>query len=205
MLDLSALASAAMTREPFDHFVATDLLDPDSLRAITDDFPAIERAGLFPLAELRYGAAFAALIDDIRSPALAALMSEKFGLDLTDKPLMVTVRGHCQQKDGRIHTDTESKVVTALLYLNPAWSAEGGRLRLLRGPDDLNDKIAEVPPTGGTLVAFRRSDNSYHGHEPFVGPRRYVMFNWIATQGAARREITRHRLSAKLKRLVPAL
>ena len=52
------------------------------------------------------------------------------------------------------------------------WEADGGRLRLLRRPDDLNDMIAEVPPTAGTLIAFRRSDRSdgSGGVAPVVWP-----------------------------------
>ena len=204
MLNLDRLATARVTQTPFRHFVAEGLLGPAELGAISRTSRTSAGPDCSPLAELKYGPAFARLIEDIRSPETAAIMSEKFDIDLTDKPLMITVRGRCQQKDGRIHTDTETKVVTALLYLNQEWAADGGRLRLLRGPSDLDDKVAEVPPNGGTLVAFRRSHNSYHGHVPFVGARRYVMFNWITSKKAARREIARHRLSAKLKRLLPA-
>ena len=99
-------------------------------------------------------------------------MHERFDVDLSNRPMMITVRGYCQKKDGRIHTDMAAKVVTALLYLNDEWDAPGGRLRFLRGPDDLDDAIAEVPPDGGTLVAFRRSDCSWHGHAPCTGERR---------------------------------
>jgi SM-20-related protein len=113
---------------------------------------------------------------------------------------MITVRGRCQGKDGRIHTDSTAKLVTALLYFNESWEAKGGRLRLLRRPDDLNDIIAEVPPDSGTLVAFRRCECSFHGHEPFVGVRRYVMINWMASTFAAKRELLKHRLSATAKR-----
>ena len=78
---------------------------------------------------------------------MAAVFSEKPGLDLIGRPAMITVRGRCQERDGCIHTDVESKMVTALLYFNETWEAAGGRLRLLRRPDDLQDMIAEVPPT----------------------------------------------------------
>ena len=60
--------------------------------------------------------------------------------------------------------------------------------------------IAEVPPDGGTMIAFRRSDNSWHGHEPYEGVRRYVMMNWMTSDFAATREICRHRVSAVAKR-----
>ncbi|WP_244890739.1 2OG-Fe(II) oxygenase [Acidocella aminolytica] len=128
--------------------------------------------------------------------------SEKFGQDLRGRPTMVTLRGRAQEKDGRIHTDSEAKLVTALLYFNEDWQAQGGRLRLLRNGTDLNDMITEVPPALGTLVAFQRSNNSFHGHEPYVGVRRYVMINWMANTLAAQRELMRHRLSAQAKKLL---
>ncbi|TCT05836.1 2-oxoglutarate-Fe(II)-dependent oxygenase superfamily protein [Tepidamorphus gemmatus] len=203
MLDLEAIRRTRVVREPFAHFTVSDTLSADALAAIRADFPAITHPGIFPLSELAYGPAFAALIEDIRSADLEAILSEKFDVDLSDRPLMITVRGHCRASDGRIHTDSTSKVVTCLLYLNEPWAEDGGRLRLLRDPDDIDSVIVEVPPDGGTFVAFRRTDNSWHGHKPFEGPRRYVMFNWVTSQAAHDREIGRHRLSARLKRLNP--
>ena len=43
--------------------------------------------------------------------------------------------------------------------------------------------IMEVPPTEGTLLAFRRADNSWHGHKPFAGERRVIQFNWVTSEG----------------------
>ena len=130
------------------------------------------------------------------------MMSEKFGVDLSDKPLMIHVRGQCQKRDGRIHTDSTDKVITCLLYLNaPSWEAEGGNLRLLRDGKNLENMIAEVSPVGGNFIAFQRTENSWHGHHPFVGPRRYVMFNWVRSNMALARNLGRHKFSAALKRL----
>ncbi len=116
---------------------------------------------------------------------------------------MITVRGHCARRDGRIHTDSTDKIVTCLLYLNDSWAEDGGRLRLLRNGHDIDDDITEMPPNGGTFVAFRRSDNSWHGHLPFEGPRRYVMFNWVRSEAVLMKNLGRHTLSARLKRLNP--
>jgi SM-20-related protein len=149
-----------------------------------------------------YGPRFGDLIEELQSDSVARAFSEKFDLDLVGRPTMITVRGRCQEKDGRIHTDSEAKLVTALLYFNDRWEAPGGRLRLLRGPDNLDDAIAEAPPESGTLVAFRRSDRSFHGHEPYTGVRRYVMINWMASTFAARRELLRHHISARAKRML---
>lgn len=200
MLDLDRIAGTAVTHQPFSYFVAAPVIGAADLEAVSRDFPPLDAPGLFPLTELSYGAAFARLVADLRLPALTALMEDKFGLALGDKPLMITVRGWCQARDGRAHVDSTDKLVTGLLYLNdPVWTGSGGALRLLRGPDSLDDAIAEVPPVGGTMLVFRRSDNSWHGHAPFEGRRRAVMFNWMRSEAVLRKNILRHRLSAFFK------
>lgn len=203
MFDYDLIRETAVTTDPFNFFAVPGALPVEALKRAQADFPIIRAPGIFPLSELSYGPAFAELIDAVRSSDLEDIMAEKFKVDLSGKPIMITVRGHCRKTDGKIHTDTESKVVTCLLYLNDPWEDTGGRLRLLRKADDLEDVITEIPPNGGTLVAFKRSGNSFHGHKPYEGPRRYVMFNWITNEAAMNRELSRHRFSAKLKRLNP--
>ncbi len=198
-LDFDAIEAVPVAHQPFSYFVCGDAVRKDRLSQIAGDFPAIGKPGVFPLKALDYGAAFDGLVSDIQSSKFTALLSQKLSIDLEGRPIMITVRGQCQKKDGRIHTDTEVKLATCLFYLNDPWMADGGRLRLLRGPSDINDMIAEVPPNGGTLVAFKRSDCSYHGHAPFVGQRRYVMANWMRDEAALKRELGRHDFSARLK------
>lgn len=203
MFDYDLIRDAAVTTDPFRFFAVPGALPQAALKRAQGDFPVIRDPGIFPLSELSYGPGFAELIEAVRSSELEDIMSEKFDVDLSGKPIMITVRGRCRRTDGKIHTDTESKVVTCLLYLNDPWDDTGGRLRLLRRADDLDDMITEIPPHGGTLVAFKRSQNSFHGHKPYEGQRRYVMFNWITSEAAMNRELGRHRMSAKLKRLNP--
>ena len=85
--------------------------------------------------------------------------------------------------------------------MNESWEQAGGRLRLLRSADDLNDIIVEVPPVSGTMLAFKRSNNSWHGHEPFLGARRVIQFNWLTSQGNRQIAILRHQASAAFKRM----
>src|SRR5439155_15583355 len=92
-------------------------------------------------------------------------------------------------------------IITVLLYLNPQWEQAGGRLRLLRSATDLDNYFEEVPPAEGTLLAFQRTDNSWHGHKPFIGERRVIQLNWVTGQWRERFEILRHRGSAWVKRL----
>jgi len=128
-------------------------------------------------------------------------VEEKFGLSLEGKPTMVTARGVSAAKDGQIHTDSRTKIITVLIYMNNAWEAKTGRLRLLRGPDDLEDMIAEVPPEEGTLLIFRNQPNAWHGFHAFEGPRRVIQLNWVTGMDVVKREQTRHRISAFFKRL----
>lgn len=204
VLNLDALRHATVFRQPFSFLVAPGAVQARTLTQVRADFPVIESPGLFPLAELSYGPFFGALIDELLSPEFEATLATALDVDLAGRARLVTVRGHCRERDGRIHNDSGEKVASLLLYLNDdEWDSEGGRLRFLRDPLDIDSVVAEVPPTAGTLVAFKRSDNSWHGHKPYAGARRYVMINWMSQPAAAQRELTRHRLSARLKSINP--
>lgn len=201
-LDLAALKAKPLVHDPFDYLILPHFLKPEARAAINADYPHVDRPGSFPLSEVKYGPAFASLIEELRGNEVREAFAEKFGIDLTGKPTMITVRGRCSEKDGSIHTDSVTKIITVLIYMNPSWEQPGGRLRLLRSPTDLEDVIAEVPPEEGLLVTFRRSDNSYHGHKPFAGPRRVIQLNWVVSERVLRHETRRHRLSAFAKRIL---
>jgi SM-20-related protein len=203
LLDLDRLRATPLRREPFDFVVVDDFVRREHLEALAADFPAVRGHGSFPLATLDCGAAFAALAAELEGPALRAAIAEKFAIDLEGRPTMITVRGRSDDKDGRIHTDSVTKLITLLLYMNPGWEEAGGRLRILRRPDDLDDYAAEVAPLAGTMLAFRRSDSSFHGHYPHHGERRSVQLNWVTDAAVVRRELGRHRWSARLKALSP--
>ena len=174
---------------------------PDALRQIERDFPEDIGPGSYPLASLRYGASFARLADEIQGDDMSRVLGEKFGLPLVEHPTMITVRGQCRATDGKIHTDSSGKLVTVLLYINDDWGAPGGRLRLLRSPDDIEDYAVEVPPNAGTLLAFRCSENAWHGHKPFEGARRSLQLNWVRDSAYLRKEQARHRVSAFFKKV----
>ena len=123
-------------------------------------------------------------------------------MDLRDRPPMLTVRGRTGKKDGRIHTDSKSKLVTVLLYLNRGWSAPEGRLRLLYNDHDLTRYAAEISPDAGRCLIFKVTPNCWHGHEPFDGERRTIQLNYVASEEARERDLKRHRFSAFLKGLL---
>ncbi len=201
MLELATFRATKLCRDPFDFLVVPGFVKAEARAAINADFPRVDLPGSFPLSGLPYGPAFAALIDELRGEVVRESFESKFGIDLSGRPIMFTVRSRCSEKDGQIHTDSASKIITILIYMNPGWEGAGGRLRLLRSGTDLDDFVVEVPPEDGTLICFRRSDNSWHGHKPFNGPRRAIQMNWVNSQKVLRYETTRHRISSLLKRM----
>ena len=200
-LDLRRFLDTPLRRDPFDHVVVPEFLSGETGGAVAAAFPRIERGGSFPASALDVGPVFAGFIEELESVEVRDAFETKFGVALAGHPTMVTLRGRCRAKDGRIHADSSSKLLTALIYMNANWAAVGGRLRLLRGPEDIEDYVTEVPPDRGTLVAFRCTANGYHGHKPFVGERRSVQLNWMSDAAVLKRELRRHGLSAWTKKL----
>ena len=200
-IDLAAFEAAHLAREPFAYAMVPRFVRPEAMAAINADYPLVIHPGSFPLPTLRYGPAFRALIDAIEGPEFTAAVERKLGVDLKGRPTMVTARGVSAARDGQIHTDSRTKIITVLIYMNNAWEAPGGRLRLLRGPDNLEDVVAEVPPEEGTLLIFKNEPNAWHGFHPFEGPRRVIQLNWATDMGVVRREQFRHKVSAFFKRL----
>jgi len=178
-----------------------DFLKSENFPAVLSDYPEVPGPGSHPPAELEIHGHFRALIDELRGPEFQAAIERKFEIDLSGRPTMYTVRGFVRERDGAIHTDSKTKIITVLLYMNERWQEDAGRLRLLRGPDNLDDFVAEVPPYGGTLLAFRRADNSWHGHKPISGQRRAIQLNWVTSQAVVDAEQNRHGFSTRLKRL----
>ncbi|HQT76510.1 MAG TPA: 2OG-Fe(II) oxygenase, partial [Rhodopila sp.] len=178
-----------------------------SLDAVLADLPVLGKRGSFPVDSVRLGPHAAALMQEMEGPQLRTVVEQMFNLDLHDAPTMVTLRGWTSERDGRIHCDSLAKRVTILLYLNretDAFSRQEGCLRLLRGPNQLDDFAVEVPPVNGTLLIFPNGPTTWHGHRQFVGQRYSVQLNYMTTDDKARSELRRHRISAFVKRLTRA-
>lgn len=201
-LDLDLLDATPLVRDPFDFVIVPDFVAPGSRGAIERDFPVLERPGIVRLEQTRPGPAFRDLVAELRSAELTRRIASKFAVDLEGASTSITIRGRAQRTDGNIHTDSWTKLITLLVYFNDAWACEAGRLRLLRSPTDIEDYAAEVVPLSGTLLAFRRSDRSFHGHKPIEGVRRVVQMSWIQPSRAARVALRLKRLTTRgMKRL----
>lgn len=186
VFDFDAFDQAPLQHDPCDFIVVPHFVRPELLADINRDYPDIKVPGNFPPEELRYGPRFAELVEDLQGPLLKRKFSEKFGVDLSANPLQMTIRKYSEASDGNVHNDSKLKVVTALIYLNEEWHHAGGRLRLVRDPNNIDDYAAEVAPEGGTLLVFRRSETSYHGFMPCEAERRSLQMYFVRPKRATR-------------------
>src|SRR5690242_21962182 len=108
-VDVEAFRNTPLTREPFPYVIVPGFVRASAMEAIQRDFPDVPLPGSFPLPTLSYGPAFAAFMDAIRGEEFTDAVAEKFGIDLSDRPTMITVRGTSRAQDGQIHTDSTTK------------------------------------------------------------------------------------------------
>jgi len=164
--------------------------------------PPVKQPGFLTLSKLNVEGHFKSLVDDLMSPQLADILSEKLNLDLKDKPRMITVRRISKIGDGRIYNDGKAKICTMLIYLNDDWdNDEEGAIRALNGETDMDDYAEEVAPIAGNIFAFARSDKSWHGHPPFAGKRYVVQTTFLINQTELDRKEKRGGLQYYLKKL----
>ena len=203
-LNLDKLLSARVESEPYQYTIVPGFLSPETVRRVNATYPPISQGGSFPIESLDTDMVIKEVIDELDGPQFQQAIERKFGVDLDDRPKLYSLRGYTRSKDGQIHTDSKDKIITVLLYLNENWQQPGGRLRILKNGHDVDDFAAEVPPDNGTLLVFKRSDSSWHGHHPFDGPRRSLQMNWMTSEGWRGWHKFRHSISAAVKKLTAA-
>ena len=201
MLQIRAFEKTKLESSPFEHVVVKDFIGIDAIKEINRDYPEIHDPKNFQIEDLSFGPGFEQFLTELQSDEVREVVGQKFGVDLTGKPAQITVRRLCESNDGKIHTDSRTKIISALVYFNEEWPHEGGQLRLLRSDSDVEDYAVEVPPKAGTMLAFRRCDHSYHGHKPFDGERRMVQISWVEPKRVGNYKDKRTRLKWRIKRL----
>jgi hypothetical protein len=203
-LNIDKLRKAKVESDPYHYVIVPGFLSPECVKRINATYPKIDKGGSYPIEMLESNMAIKEVIDELDGPEFERAIEECFRVTLKDRPKMYSLRGYTRAKDGQIHTDSKDKIITVLLYLNDIWQQPGGRLRILRNGHDVDDFVAEVPPDNGTLLVFKRSDSSWHGHHPFEGQRRSLQMNWMTTEGSLGWHKFRHTVSAAVKKLVAA-
>jgi SM-20-related protein len=200
VLNVDAVRQAQRSHEPYEWFLGSGILKQEAIDEIKRDFPDITKPGYLTVDEVQLKGRFKTLIDELESDEFSEELSKKFGIDLTPYPRLTTIMKRSQPKYGAIHTDGPSKVMTLLVYMNDEWQADAsGRLRVLYNEKDFEPYAAEVPPTMGTVFAFLRADNSWHGHQPFVGERKVVQVAWVKDADELARKKKRNKAAQFLK------
>jgi len=194
--------STVVSQAPFPLLIAHGVLDPAAARALDEDFPRYRGAGFFPHAAADCGPSMNALVGELTAPAFADRVGTLLGIErLSQYPVLVTICRALNLRHGTIHTDSQSKVASALVYLNPDWApSHAGCLRFLSSGNDIEALVApEIKPLYGALTAFRRTENSFHGHLPYEGERRVIQVAWLVDAAAVDRKTRRGRFSRAIK------
>ena len=201
LLDKNQLNLAKVDNNFFPYFhVKNALSNFLNSSDLVKDFPDIDSGGSFPSDNLKEGD-IKKLVEELEGDEFKAILENKLGVNLKDAEVITTLRGFSRFKDGKIHTDSQSKIVTVLLYLNKNWDNEIGNLRLLKKNNDLGNYIQEISSEYGNLVAFKVTDNCWHGFMPFEGKRLSIQLNYIYPKSLNMHKI-RHKLSASFKKLI---
>jgi hypothetical protein len=197
------LEAADVREAPFPLLIAHEVLEPTSADALDADFPRYRGAGFFPHASADCGDSVNALVAELTAPTFADAIGERLGIDrLSQFPALVTICKSLNRRHGSIHTDSQSKVASALLYLNAQWpeGLHGGCLRFLTDAHDIDATLVpEIPPIFGTLTAFKRAENSFQGHLPFEGERHVIQVAWLVDATELERKTRRGRMSRFVK------
>lgn len=208
LIDPARLDQAEVHDAPFHFLVAHGQLPADAATALAADFPDYPNAGFFPYRRQDCGPSIIAVVEALTSPAFARALGARIDLPgLENYPALVTICRSLNLRHGTIHTDSRSKIATALLYLCPEWSnGSAGALRFLSRIDSIDALVTpEIPPLYGTIAAFKRADNSFHGHLPFEGERPVIQVAWLSSQAELERKTRRGDFTRWLKKLLGSL
>lgn len=200
IIDYAAIENAVVEQTPYPFFGIDHVFADESHQALLRDFPTLNDGGSFPLESIELKGELARLVDEIEGEQFRSVMAKKFDVDLSDKPIVITARGFSRQKDGRNHTDSKTKLITVLLYVNDGWESETGRLRMLNS-DDINDYAAEFSSSIGQMIAFKVTDNCWHGYQSFEGQRQSLQINYLVEERYTNQHVYRHKISAFFKKI----
>lgn len=200
--DYSRLEATARRDEPFPHVLVENFVTLAVQPELISDFPAITGPGNVEPGDVPQGPAFDRLILELEGDRFRDAIAAKFDIDLSNAVPTIGVRAYAEPTDGRIHCDHRSKLITLLLYFNDTWGDEGGRLRICRDQNDIEDFATEVVPVSGTLIAFRNGPTAWHGHKQHVGQRRMLQLSYRDMSGMVGIERRLSRLTKPIRRML---
>ena len=200
IINSEALEKVAVTKSPYPYFGIEASLNSEYKQALLHDFPELSKGGSFPLDSIDTKDSISILADELCSDEFRELIANKFDVDLSDKPIIITARGYSRLRDGQSHTDSKTKLITVLLYLNDEWEPPTGRLRVLNS-NNVDDYVTEFSSSFGQMIAFKITENCWHGYKPFEGKRQSLQINYLVDEKYNKHHIYRHKISAAFKKL----
>ena len=201
MLNFELIKKAEINSEFYPFFTVQDVfINKQDHKKIAADFPVLNKGGSFPSSSVSYGESIQSLLDCLEGDQMRNILENKFGIDLKDKPVVSTFRGYSRIKDGKIHSDSKTKIITVLLYLNKNWDKGSGLLRMLREENNIDNYITEIPASMGSMVAFKVTNDCWHGFIPYEGKRCSIQLNYLYKEALSQHKI-RHKLSSFFKKL----
>ena len=201
ILKLDALKAANVSTSPYPYFVVENALESTAVQSVIQDFPKLEQGGSYNIEDVAIKPNFDRFLKSLDCKEFRQILTDKFDVDVMEHPMMITLRGYSRQKDGRIHSDSKTKLLTILIYLNESWDVPTGRLRILNDEKNIDNYVEEVDAGPGTLVAFKVVDHGWHGYVPYEGQRQSIQINFLTSDKANAKHRFVHGLSAKLKKL----
>lgn len=199
LINNEKLSKAKVNKEFFPFFHVDNIfLDNIDTQSVIDDFPNITDGGSFHVSAVPSGKLIKQLVNELESDEIKTILETQFNINLDEAKVATTLRGYSRKKDGKIHTDSKTKILTILLYLNKDWQDSNGNLRLLKENNNLKDYIKEIPCSFGSLVAFKVTGNCWHGFKAYEGKRLSIQLNYIYPE-ALRTHNLRHKFSSGLK------
>ena len=182
---LARIADAPIIELPFPHLYLEDVFPADFYESLvaalpTDGYKSLEETGTANGYPQRFIHDAPDMLKWMRNGKLRAALDNKFGVkSKTDETRLIRdFPGYHITP----HTDTPSKVVSALFYTPRAWTeAEHGTsiyCPLIRSFTDTTGKHFEregfrlawtAPGKPNSAFIFARTDNSFHGAEPYEG------------------------------------
>ena len=123
MLNFESISKAEINSNYFPFFTVKDALSSKEYHSsLILDFPPINKGGSFPLEGVSLGESIQRLVEELKSNKMRKILEQKFLVNLEDKPVVTTFRGYSRMKDGKIHSDSKTKIITVLIYLNDQWN-----------------------------------------------------------------------------------
>jgi hypothetical protein len=178
--DLSAIGLTPLVREPFEFVIVPKFAPAKTVEWIANNWPDLGRSGGVPVESVPLNQVMRTVIESFESDEFRDVVAAKLGVDLTGKRRVIKLYDRCRGP-GPIHVEPPPNIAKILFYPNVSSGTESESdscMRFTRGPDSLNDFVAEILPVAGTLAAFRCRPNAWHGRAAHFGRRKILEIRW---------------------------